>query len=30
MQLLSRPVLFETLSNPKRRKRLGKKDIGLI
>jgi hypothetical protein len=30
MQLLSRQVLFETLPNPKRRKRLGKKVLGLI
>jgi hypothetical protein len=28
--LLSRQVLFETLPNPKRRKRLGKKVLGLI
>jgi len=30
MQRLSRQVLFETLPNPKRRKRLGKKVLGLI
>jgi hypothetical protein len=30
MQLLSRQVLFETLPNPKRRKRLGKKVLGLV
>ena len=30
MQQLSRRVLFETLPNPKRRKRLGKKVLGLI
>jgi hypothetical protein len=30
MQKLSRQVLFETLQNPKRRKRLGKKVLGLI
>jgi hypothetical protein len=29
MQQLSRQVLFETLPNPKRRKRLGKKVLGL-
>jgi hypothetical protein len=29
MQRLSREVLFETLPNPKRRKRLGKKVLGL-
>jgi cyclopropane fatty-acyl-phospholipid synthase-like methyltransferase len=30
MQRLSRQVLFDTLPNPKRRKRLGKKVLGLI
>ena len=30
MQRLSRRVLFETVPNPKRRKRLGKKVLGLI
>jgi hypothetical protein len=30
MQQISRQVLFETLPNPKRRKRLGKKVLGLI
>ena len=30
MQRLSRQVLFETLPNPKRRKRLGKKVLGLV
>jgi hypothetical protein len=30
MQRLSRQVLFETLANPQRRKRLGKKVLGLI
>ncbi len=30
MQRLSRQVLFNTLPNPKRRKRLGKKVLGLI
>jgi cyclopropane fatty-acyl-phospholipid synthase-like methyltransferase len=30
MQRLSRRVLFETLPNPNRRKRLGKKVLGLI
>jgi len=30
MQLLSRQVLFETLPNPKRRKQLGKKVLGLV
>ena len=30
MQRLSRQVLFETLPNPQRRKRLGKKVLGLI
>jgi hypothetical protein len=30
MQQLSRQVLFETLPNPNRRKRLGKKFLGLI
>jgi len=30
MQRLSRQVLFETLPNPKRRKRLGKKALGLV
>ena len=30
MQRLSRQVLFETLPSPKRRKRLGKKVLGLI
>ncbi len=30
MQRLSRQVLFQTLPNPKRRKRLGKKVLGLI
>jgi hypothetical protein len=30
MQQLSRQVLFETLPNPKRRKRLGKKVLGLV
>ncbi len=30
MQRLSRQFLFETLPNPKRRKRLGKKVLGLI
>ena len=30
MQRLSRQVLFETIPNPNRRKRLGKKVLGLI
>ena len=30
MQALSRQVLFETLPNPPRRKRLGKRVLGLI
>lgn len=30
MQLLSRKMIFETLPNPARRKRLGKKVLGLI
>jgi hypothetical protein len=30
MQALSRQVIFETLPNPPRRKRLGKKVLGLI
>ena len=30
MQRLSRQVLFETLPNPERRKRLGKKVLGLV
>jgi hypothetical protein len=30
MQLLSRAMIFETLPNPPRRKRLGKKVLGLI
>ncbi len=30
MQRLSRQVLFETMPHPKRRKRLGKKVLGLI
>ncbi len=30
MQRLSRRVLFETVPNPTRRKRLGKKTLGLI
>ena len=30
MQRLSRQVLFETVPNPKRRKRLGKKVLGLV
>jgi hypothetical protein len=30
MQVLSRRVIFETLPNPSRRKRLGKKVLGLI
>lgn len=30
MQLLSRKVLFETMPHPPRRKRLGKKVLGLI
>jgi hypothetical protein len=30
MQRLSRAELFETLPNPKRRKRLGKKVLGLV
>ena len=30
MQQLSRQVLFETLPHPKRRKRLGKKVLGLV
>jgi len=30
MQQLSRKVLFETLPHPPRRKRLGKKVLGLI
>jgi hypothetical protein len=30
MQRLSRQVLFETVPNPKRRKRLGKRVLGLI
>ena len=30
MQLLSRKMIFETLPNPPRRKRLGKKVLGLI
>jgi cyclopropane fatty-acyl-phospholipid synthase-like methyltransferase len=30
MQMLSRQVLFDNLPNPKRRKRLGKKVLGLI
>ncbi len=30
MQRLSRQVLFESLQNPKRRKRLGKKVLGII
>jgi len=30
MQQLSRQVLFETVPNPKRRKRLGKKVLGLV
>jgi cyclopropane fatty-acyl-phospholipid synthase-like methyltransferase len=30
MQTLSRQVIFETLPNPPRRKRLGKKVLGLI
>ena len=30
MQVLSRQVIFETLPNPPRRKRLGKKVLGLI
>jgi hypothetical protein len=30
MQRLSRRVLFETVKNPPRRKRLGKKVLGLI
>ena len=30
MQRLSRQVLFETMPNPKRRKRLGKRVLGLV
>jgi hypothetical protein len=30
MQRLSRRVLFETVKNPPRRKRLGKKVLGLV
>jgi len=30
MQVLSRQMIFETLPNPSRRKRLGKKVLGLI
>jgi hypothetical protein len=30
MQRLSRQILFETVPNPKRRKRLGKRVLGLI
>jgi hypothetical protein len=30
MQVLSRQMIFETLPNPPRRKRLGKKVLGLI
>jgi len=30
MQALSRQMIFETLPNPRRRKRLGKKVLGLI
>jgi hypothetical protein len=30
MQRLSRQVMFETVPNPKRRKRLGKKVLGLV